>query len=218
MKQIILIVVLVLAAGAGWFFLSPLFIDRQVDESFDFTRQDGQFDLEGVMAMPEAKRNEMKDDIMAAAAGAPDVAMSEPMGDAAPKALAQGRFVDADAVHQGTGDATLYELPDGGHLVRFENFRTTNGPALVVYLAKHPNPTSADDVTEGGYLNLGKLKGNVGNQNYRIPAGTPIEEYHSVVVWCELFGVLFSPAALVSAPELAFKYQPVQMQSLEARS
>ena len=207
MKRIVLVVALVLAAAAGWFFLSPLFIDRQVNESFDFTGSDGQFNLEGVMAMPAAKRMEMKDEIMAAAAGAPDVAMSEPMADNAPTVLAQGRFVDADAVHSGSGDAILYQLPDGGHLVRFENFRTTNGPALVVYLAKHPDPKSADDVTEGGYLNLGKLKGNVGNQNYPVPAGTAIEEYQSVVVWCELFGVLFSPAALVSAREVSQQLQ-----------
>lgn len=207
MKRIILVVGLVLAAAAGWFFLSPLFIDRQVNESFDFTRSDGQFNLEGVMAMPDGKRMEMKDEIMAAAAGAPDVAMSEPMADDAPTVLAKGRFVDADAVHSGSGDAILYQLPDGEHLIRFENFRTTNGPALVVYLAKHPDPKSADDVTEGGYLNLGKLKGNVGNQNYLVPAGTVIEEYQSVVVWCELFGVLFSPAALVNAGQVSQQLQ-----------
>ncbi|MCP4333110.1 MAG: DM13 domain-containing protein, partial [Gammaproteobacteria bacterium] len=43
---------------------------------------------------------------------------------------------------------------------------------------------------------LGKLKGNIGNQNYAVPPGTNIAEYQSVVIWCELFGVLFSPAAL----------------------
>ena len=57
-------------------------------------------------------------------------------------------------------------------------------------------PTEASHVEDGGYLKLGKLKGNVGNQNYPVPAGTNITEYNSVVIWCELFGVLFSPAAL----------------------
>ena len=82
-------------------------------------------------------------------------------------------------------------------MVRFEDFRTTNGPALVVYLARHASPTSAADVLDGGFVNLGKLKGNVGNQNYVIPAGTAIDDYNSVVIWCELFDVLFSPAPLV---------------------
>ena len=60
---------------------------------------------------------------------------------------------------------------------------------------------TASDVTDGGFLKLGKLKGNVGNQNYEIPAGTELNDYRSVVIWCELFDVLFSPAPLKrSAP------------------
>ena len=68
----------------------------------------------------------------------------------------------------------------------------------MVYLAKHPDPKTAEDVTAGGYLSLGALKGNVGDQNYAVPPGTIIEDYRSVVIWCELFGVLFSPAALAA--------------------
>ena len=67
--------------------------------------------------------------------------------------------------------------------------------SLVVYLAKHPAPTQASDVTDGGFVRLGKLKGNIGNQNYEIPQGVDVTEYGSVVIWCELFGVLFSPAS-----------------------
>ena len=104
---------------------------------------------------------------------------------------------------KGSGTANLYALPNGKHVVRFEDFRTTNGPDLFVYLAKHPSPTTAGDVTDGGFLSLGKLKGNVGNQNYPIPAGTDVTEYGSVVIWCELFGVLFSPAALSAPCELS---------------
>ena len=54
-------------------------------------------------------------------------------------------------------------------------------------------------MTDGGFVNLGKLKGNVGNQNYEVPDGVDISEYGSVVIRCELFGVLFSPAALTPA-------------------
>ena len=49
---------------------------------------------------------------------------------------------------------------------------------------------------DSGFVKLGMLKGNVGNQNYEIPAGTDVAEYGSVIIWCELFDVLFSPAAL----------------------
>ena len=195
MKPVLILVVVALLLGAGWVFVSPLFIDAQVDESFDFVLNDGSFNIDGVMAMSEEKRVGMKDDIMTAAAAMPDTAAEEAMP-TQPRVLASGNFVDADAVHKGSGVASLYELPDGRHVVRFEDFRTTNGPALVVYLAKHSSPSSTDDVTDGGFVNLGKLKGNVGNQNYEIPTGIDVAEYGSVVIWCELFGVLFSPAAL----------------------
>lgn len=198
MKAVLILIAVALLIGGGWFFVSPLFIDEQVDESFDFALDDGSFDIDGVMAMPEQQRTDMKDDIMATAAAMPDRAADDAMP-TEPRVLAEGVFVDADAVHKGSGKAALYELPNNRHVVRFEDFRTTNGPALVVYLAKHPSPTSADDVTDGGFINLGKLKGNVGNQNYEIPEGTDVREYRSVVIWCELFGVLFSPAALEPA-------------------
>ena len=195
MQRIAIVAVAMLAVAAGWFFLSPLFIDQAVDEELSFVTDSGSVDMSAVMAMPEAKRLEMKSAIMDAAATAPDTAAEEVMP-ASPTVVAKGTFIDADAVHKGSGDATVYALPDGRHVVRFENFRTTNGPALVVLLAKHPSPTSAADVSDGGYIDLGKLKGNVGNQNYPVPAGVDVSEYGSVVIWCELFGVLFSPAAL----------------------
>lgn len=196
MKKTALVVAAALVLGAGWFFVSPLFIDRAVDEGIEFMAADGQLDMGKVMAMPESKRLAMKDELMAGAAEAPDTERLEPMPPEQPRVLASGTFVDADAIHKGSGTATLYALPNGTNLVRFEDFKTTNGPALVVYLAKHPDPRSAADVAEGGFLKLGKLKGNVGNQNYPVPASTEIGEYQSVVIWCELFGVLFSPAAL----------------------
>lgn len=71
-----------------------------------------------------------------------------------------------------------------------------NGPDLHVYLARHPNPKNARHVTEAGFLDLGKLKGNIGSQNYRIPDTASVADYESVVIWCELFGVLFSPTSL----------------------
>jgi len=196
MKRLAVILVAAVILAAGWFFVSPLFIDETVDEDFDFVLEGGDVDLVAVMSMPEAKRLSMMQGIMDAAANAPDTSATEAMPSEAPRAVAQGRFVDADAIHKGSGGATIYQLQNGSHLLRFEDFRTTNGPALVVYLAKHPSPTQAADVTDGGYINLGKLKGNVGNQNYDIPEDTDVSEYNSVVIWCELFSVLFSPANL----------------------
>lgn len=196
MKPLVVVLVAIVVLVAGWFFVSPLFIDETVDEGFDFVLDSGGVDMEAVMSMPETKRQSMMQEIMDAAASAPDVSATEAMPPTSPVAIAQGRFVDADAIHKGSGQAMLYQLPDNRHVVRFEDFRTTNGPALVVYLAKHPAPMQASDVLDGGYVSLGKLKGNIGNQNYEIPADADISEYNSVVIWCELFDVLFSPASL----------------------
>lgn len=197
MKRAVVILVSVAILVAGWFFASPLFIDETVDEPFGFELEAGGVDMNSVMAMPENKRLSMKQEIMDAAAAAPDLSSAESMPSGAPIALAKGRFTDADSVHKGSGRATLYRLPANRHLVRFEDFRTTNGPALVVYLAKHASPKRALDVTDSGFIKLGELKGNVGNQNYDIPADVDVSVYNSVVIWCELFGVLFSSADLV---------------------
>ncbi len=186
MKKSIIAVIAVALLVAGWFFVSPLFIDEVVDEDF----------LASVKTMSPEKQLAMKSQIMEAAANQPDSTMSDDMPANTPALLSRGQFSDADAVHKGSGDANVYRVNGDDHLVRLENFRVTNGPALVVYLAKHPSPKQASDVVDGGFISLGKLKGNVGNQNYPVPAGTDIEQYNSVVIWCELFDVLFSPAAL----------------------
>lgn len=196
MKKALIVIVVAAVLGAVWFLGSPLLFDRTVDEGLDFLTADGRVDMESVMAMPESERRGHMDDIMDAAASAPDSEMDEAMPDNEPRIIASGQFVDADSVHKGSGTANLYSLPDGTHVLRFEDFRTTNGPDLVVYLARHPSPVSARDVTDGGFVSLGGLKGNVGSQNYEIPAGTDVSDFNSVVIWCELFGVLFSPAAL----------------------
>ncbi len=199
MKQTALAILVVVVLVVAWVFVSPLFIDRTVDERFDFAKHGGGVDMDAVMSLPEDERMALMNDIMDATAEAPDTRVTDDMPADAPVVVASGQFTDADAIHKGSGTATLYRLPNNDHVVRFEDFRTTNGPALVVYLAKHASPASAGDVVDGGFLDLGKLKGNVGNQNYRVPSGTDVSEYGSVVIWCELFDVLFSPASLVAA-------------------
>lgn len=113
--------------------------------------------------------------------------------------LASGSFSDADRAHQGRGTATLARRPDGVIEVQFTDFEVTNGPDLEVWLSAHPAPASSADVKGAAFLSLGRLKGNVGDQAYPLPAGTDPGAYGSVVIWCEQFGVLFSPAPLAQA-------------------
>jgi hypothetical protein len=126
-------------------------------------------------------------------------AMPEPEAPAEPVALRGGTFRDADSFHRGSGQATIYQLPDGTRLLRLENFNVTNGPDLHVYLSAHPDPTSSEQVREGGYIDLGALKGNSGNQNYEIPADVDVNAQWSVVIYCQPFHVVFSVAPLSDA-------------------
>ncbi len=112
------------------------------------------------------------------------------------KVLATGTFSDADAVHRGKGTATIYEGTAGQRTLRFTDFEVTNGPDLEVWLVAADSVASNADVTGNAWVALGQLKGNIGDQNYDIPADVDLSKYRSVVIWCEQFGVLFSPAAL----------------------
>lgn len=130
-------------------------------------------------------------------------AVSTPMDDPMPAEISseqvtavevrRGQFRNGDSFHMGSGDAILYTLSTGEHLLRFENFTVTNGPDLHVYLVPRAN---AERVDISGYVDLGELKGNVGSQNYTLAASMTIPAEASIVIWCEPFGVLFSVATL----------------------
>jgi hypothetical protein len=120
-------------------------------------------------------------------------ALSEPAG-ATP--LSRGEFGVVDAIHRGEGSASVFRLSNGQHIMRFDAFRVTNGPDLFVYLSGHPAPRTRDQLHDGADLELGRLKGNVGNQNYDLPAGVDVSRFKSVVVYCKQFSVVFSTAEL----------------------
>ena len=111
-------------------------------------------------------------------------------------ALKDGEFKDADSFHRGSGQATIFSTPDGGYLLRLEELSVTNGPALHVFLSPHQDPSNPGEVKTAGYVDLGKLKGNKGNQNYPIPADLDIATINSVVIYCKPFSVVFSVASL----------------------
>jgi len=110
--------------------------------------------------------------------------------------VATGTFRDADRAHQGEGRVALVALPGGGHEIQLSEFQVTNGPDLEVWLSAHPDPASSSDVADNAWVGLGQLKGNIGDQAYSVPEDVNIADFQSVVIWCEQFGVLFSPAAL----------------------
>ena len=89
--------------------------------------------------------------------------------------------------HPASGTVRLVESV-GKTYVRYENFKTINGPDIFVYLA---TDTSAND-----FVNLGAVKATEGNINYEVPPGTDLAKYHYVLTWCRQFSVLFNSADL----------------------
>jgi hypothetical protein len=111
------------------------------------------------------------------------------------KVVAKGTFIHAnpsDPIHHGRGGLTVY---DG--LVHLESdFEVGPGPKFHVYLVPEKNVVPDTPVAKTMYVDLGRLKAFKGSQNYPVPAGVDVTRYGSVVIWCEHFGVLISPAEL----------------------
>jgi hypothetical protein len=121
---------------------------------------------------------------------------AQPAAAAGPVVLGSGQFTEIDAVHKGQGKATIYTLPDGKRVLRFEEFRVTNGPDLYVYLAGHAAPRDSRQLHAGAAHEVARLKGNAGDQNYELPDGLDLTAFKSVVIYCKQFSVVFSTAAL----------------------
>ena len=97
--------------------------------------------------------------------------------------LSRGTFVGLDG-HFARGEAAVYDLDDGTHLVRLEEVDLQNVPAPVVHLVPAADATAP---TEGS-IDLGVLKGTQGNQNYEVPPGVDLAAGEwTVLVWCETF-------------------------------
>jgi len=114
---------------------------------------------------------------------------------AMPVTLGMGRF--HTVAHETKGVATIYEQPNGERVLRLTEFETSNGPDVRVYLIASTDAMDNETVTRAGFIELGKLKGNVGDQNYTVPADVELSKYQAVTIWCKRFGVNFGTAALV---------------------
>ena len=181
----------------AWWLGSPLFSSTQVNEEFPFATR-AVVPANMTMADVETRMTEA-----ASADSEVNESMAQMTGGAADQNAVQaeltGEFRDADAFHKGSGTATIYEIgATGERVLRFEDFRVTNGPDLRVLLANAANPESHSDLDESGYVELSELKGNVGSQNYVIPSDFDLSNAQSVVIYCSPFRVVFSVATLES--------------------
>jgi Electron transfer DM13 len=190
--------------GVTVFYLaSPLFISTEIDEPLPEgaeipPQSSNQF--QEFMAMSEEERieagNQMneqeKNQIMLEFAGmntSIDESMSQ--GSETNDSLLTGSFIGVgDGIHDAQGIAKVIPVESGGNVLRLEDLVVTNGPDLYVYLST--------DKSASDFVNLGRLKANIGNQNYPIPAGTDMTKYDTVLIWCKAFSVLFGSADLTS--------------------
>jgi hypothetical protein len=165
-------VLAVLVLGVGLYLFQPwrLVTNRQVDDA--------------LVAPPVAAAP--------SAPSTPDVP-DAPAAPAGPVVVGGGDFRSLD--HGTTGQAQLVRLPDGRHVVQFANLDTSDGPDLRVWLSPKPS-TSAEQDFKQGYLELGFLKGNKGNQVYEIPPTAAVDDYRSVIIWCKRFSSGFGVAPL----------------------
>lgn len=146
-KYLIGLVIAIVVLAAGYYFISPLFINIKMDE-----------------ALPVG------------GGPASDLVTTSERAE-----------VVGTAGHPASGYALIVEA-DGKKYLRYEDFKTINGPDIYVYLAK--------DLEAKEFVSLGKVKATEGNVNYEIPVGVNVSEYPYVLTWCKAFGVLFNHAKL----------------------
>lgn len=97
--------------------------------------------------------------------------------------------------HETHGKATILES-GGRRILRFTGFFTSNGPDVHVYLVAAPDASQDETIHHAGFINLGKMKGNQGDQNYDLPPEAQSPNYRSVSLWCERFNVNFGSCSL----------------------
>jgi len=148
----------------------------------------------GLLAMAGASvmAQDMKQDSMKQDGMKHDGMMSQEKA----KALYTGKF--HGKVHPTEGRATVYQQADGKLLLRLTGFKTSNGPDVHVILVAAKDASDDANFLKSNTerLELGKLKGNEGDQNYEIPAGTDLSKYMTVSIYCERFNANFGAAPL----------------------
>ena len=205
--RFILLALVALVAVAVWTFPTwrGYFRERGANDAFPGLALDLQADF---LALPADMRMALLDLRETNAAMALEMALVAISGpEAAPideragnaltgsQVLASGEFQELDALHYGAGRATIYELIDSTRILRFENFSSARGGDVRVYLARDPQPLSLLQLGDD-FLDLGRLKGSVGDQSYFLPADRDLSGYRSAVVFCRQFNVSITVATL----------------------
>lgn len=158
MKKILILGTMLIIFGVAWYGLSPLFMNKKVDE-----------------ALPMVEDSKQEESSLSEKQIIPETEISEAFP-----------IVDTKA-HPASGQVRIVQTGDET-IIRYENYKTINGPDVRVYLSK--------DLDAKNYIDLGPIKGTEGNINYPVPKGIDVSEYRYALTWCEDFSVLFNSADL----------------------
>ncbi|MGH9223427.1 MAG: DM13 domain-containing protein [Acidimicrobiales bacterium] len=168
---------IIATVGAGLLAVTvlPYFREKTVDDPFPAVAAPAVTETTAAVPAPAVTS-------AAAPTHAPATTVQTPITPSGPVKLATGQLRGL-AGHRGSGEVAIYRQPDGSLLVRFEDFDVSSVPAPVVYLVPGPNQQRP------GGVKLGALRGNNGNLNIALPAGTEVNGPHTVLIWCEAFSV-----------------------------
>ena len=125
-----------------------------------------------------------------------DEAIPTAQNGSSPQPLVSGQFYSI--LHPTSGTATIYRMGDGSRVLRFTNFKTSNGPDVHVYMVAADDAKDNATVLRAGFIDLGTIKGNIGNQNYALGPDVDLSKYRAVSVWCKRFSVNFGAAPLTT--------------------
>jgi hypothetical protein len=210
---------IIIIIGVSAFYLaSPLFISTEIDEPLpegaevpaspppsnqfqEFMAMSEEERIEAGNQMDEQEKNQIMlefarmntsiDESMAQINQSISEQQTSQIGNETRNLLLTGSFVGVgDGIHDAQGIAKVIPIEGGGDVLRLEDLVVTNGPDLYVYLST--------DKSASDFMNLGRLKANISNQNYPIPVGTDLSKYDTVLIWCRAFSVLFGSADLKS--------------------
>ncbi|MBI4259025.1 MAG: DM13 domain-containing protein [Actinobacteria bacterium] len=171
--------------GIVWFEPHKLFIDDTVNEALPTPSAE---------PMATSEPTPTQEPTATEAPTATEEPTGEPAEQAGPVTLRRGEFHPLE--HGVEGSARIIRLADGSLFLRFEGFETSNGPDLRVYLSELPLSDEWRIWDDAPYLDLGDLKGNIGNQNYELPGNLDLDRWRTAVVWCRRFTVGFAVAPL----------------------
>ena len=121
-------------------------------------------------------------------------AMPAAQGGPSAQPLESGRFYSI--LHPTEGTATIYQMGDSTRVLRLTSFSTSNGPDVHVYMVAADDAKDVATVQKAGFVDLGVIKGNIGDQNYTLGSDLDLAKYRAVSIWCKRFSVNFGAAAL----------------------